>query len=65
MYFVEPSYEENIHGNKNEDFFCIIHICPTSLCIILTEWLTLLWRAIFNKGMQVESKSQMKFVFIA
>ena len=38
-----------MHGNKNDDVFSTIHICPTS-------------QAIFNKGMQVESKSQIKFV---
>ena len=31
-------YGKNMHGNKNEDLFSIIHSRPTSRCIILTEW---------------------------
>ena len=30
-------YEKNMHGNKNDDFFSIIHSCPTSRCT-KSEW---------------------------
>ena len=40
-------YEKNMHGKKNDDFFSKTHNCPTS-------------QVIFNKAMQVKSKSQIK-----
>ena len=29
-------YKINMNGNKNDNFFSIIHSCPTSRCMILT-----------------------------
>ena len=53
--------------NKNDAFFSIIHswqIKDTAFsekCVI--DFDVIIWRAIFNKGMQVETKSQARCVY--
>ena len=45
--------------NKNDAFFSIIH----SWQIKDIDFDVIIWRAIFNKGMQVETKSQARCVY--